>query len=48
MGQAPGYDTGSFKRKRRRQIMLQVRTYCASWAIVVVGVSIMLHVLGVA
>lgn len=28
--------------------MLQVRTYCVSWAVIVVGVSLMLHVLGVA
>ena len=36
------------KEKRRRQIMLRVRTYCASWALILVGVSVMLHVLGVA
>ena len=34
--------------KKEETNMLQVRTYCIGWAVVVVGVSLMLQVLGVA
>ena len=34
--------------KKEETNMLQVRTYCIGWAVIVVGVSLMLQVLGVA
>lgn len=46
IGQRIEYNADNLKCKEETN--MQVRTYCTSWAIIVVGVSLMLRVFGVA